>query len=39
VRCISDNADGSAGLDYASFAVKAADKCAGMVIELAGRLA
>lgn len=39
VRCISDNADGSAGMDYASFAVKAADKCAGMVIELAGRLA
>jgi len=39
VRCISDNADGSAGLDYASFAVKAADKCAGMVIELAARLA
>lgn len=39
VRCISDNADGSAGLDYASFAVKAADKCASMVIELAARLA
>ncbi len=39
VRCISDNADGSAGLDYASFAVKAADKCADMVIGLAGRLA
>lgn len=39
VRCISDNADGSAGLDYASFAAKAADKCAGMVIELAARMA
>ncbi|MBE6759864.1 MAG: 5'-methylthioadenosine/adenosylhomocysteine nucleosidase [Ruminococcaceae bacterium] len=39
VRCISDNADGSAGLDYTSFAAKAADKCAGMVIELAARMA
>ena len=39
VRCISDNADGSAGMSYAEFAVKAADKCAGMVIELAARLA
>jgi len=39
VRCISDNADGSAGMDYASFAVKAAERCAGLVIEFAGRLA
>jgi len=39
VRCISDNADGSAGLDYASFAAKAAEKCADIVISFAGRLA
>lgn len=39
VRCISDNADGSAGLDYTSFAEKAAEKCAGIVIEFAGRMA
>ena len=39
VRCISDNADGSAGMDYSSFAVKAAEHCAGLVIEFAGRMA
>ena len=39
VRCISDNADGSAGLDYTTFAAKAAEKCAGIVIEFAGRMA
>ena len=39
VRCISDNADGSAGMDYSSFAPKAAERCASLVIEFAGRLA
>ena len=39
VRCISDNADGSAGMDYSEFAAKAADRCAGIVIEFAGRMA
>ncbi len=39
VRCISDNADGSAGMDYTTFAAKAAEHCAGLVIEFAGRMA
>jgi len=39
VRCISDNADGSAGMDYSAFAVQAADRCAGLIIEFAGRMA
>lgn len=39
LRCISDNADGSAGMSYNAFAPKAAERCASMVIELAGRLA
>lgn len=39
VRCISDNADGSAGMDYSSFAATAADRCASLVIEFAGRMA
>ncbi len=39
VRCISDNADGSAGMDYSSFAPKAAECCANLIIEFAGRMA
>lgn len=39
VRCISDNADGSAGMDYAAFAAQAAERCADIVIRFAGRYA
>lgn len=39
VRCISDNADGEAGMSYADFSVIAAERCAGLVLEIFGRMA
>lgn len=38
VRCISDNADGEAGLSYADFSVIAAERCANLVLELFRRI-
>ena len=33
VRCISDNADGEAGMSYADFSAIAADRCAKLVLD------
>lgn len=38
VRCISDNADGEAGMSYADFSVIAAERCAQLVLELFRRM-
>ena len=34
VRCISDNADGSAGMSYDKFSAVAAEKCSKLVLDL-----
>ncbi|MBP3414172.1 MAG: 5'-methylthioadenosine/adenosylhomocysteine nucleosidase [Clostridia bacterium] len=39
LRCISDNADGSAGLSFDEFAPQAADKCSNMVLRLLDAIA
>ena len=38
VRAISDKADGSASVDYPTFAAKAAHDCAALTIEMVGCL-